>query len=154
VAEQIGTVDVIFLFDVLYVQADPGWERLLELYAQRAKCILISNVHFNRLERTIRLMDLGKEEYFKYVPATPQSAGYAHLFERLDEEHPEYGGKYRDCHHFWQWAMTDHDLIEKMRSLGFRLHYLRTMAKREEIKHEADSRVFAFFKDSLRLPCR
>jgi hypothetical protein len=154
VAERIGDVDVTFLFDVLYVQPDPGWEALLELYAPRTKCMLISNVHFPRLEQSVRLMDLGEEEYFKYVPATKDSGGYKNLFERLDEVHPTYACKHRDCHHYWQWGMTDRDLVEKMTQLGFRMHYARTIGKRDDIVNEAEGRVFAFFKDSMRLPCR
>jgi hypothetical protein len=154
VAAQVGDVDVVFLFDVLYVQANPGWEQLLEMYAPRTRCMLISNVHFPLLPHTVRLLDLGKDEYFKYVPATKDSGGYKHLFEKLDEIHPQYRVRYRDCHHYWQWAMTDHDLLDKMTRLGFRLHYLRTAGKRDDISYEAESRVFAFFKDTMRLPCR
>jgi hypothetical protein len=154
VAEQVGRADVIYLFDVLYMQADPTWEQVLEMYAPRTRCFLVSNVQFNGLDRTVRLMDLGREEYFRYVPATRDARGYRELFDKLDEVHPDYGGRYRDCHHFWQWAMTDQDLIGKMRSLGFRMHYYRTMCRRTEIEKDAESRMFAFFHESLRIPCR
>ncbi len=154
IVEQVGQVDVVLLFDVLYVQANPGWEKLLETYAPRAKCVVISNVHFPRLERTVRLIDLGKDEYFKYVPGNQNSGGYKDLFEKLDEIHPQYNCKYRDCHHYWQWGLADHDLVNKMKSLGFRMHYSRTMGKRDDVVHEAENRVYAFFRDEMRLPCR
>src|SRR5262249_11790386 len=150
VAEQIGAVDVIYLFDVLYMQANPTWEQVLEMYAGRTKCFLVSNVHFNCLERTVRLIELGRNEYFNYVPATEDTHGYEGLFDKLDEIHPEYKCRYRDCHHFWQWGMTDKDLIDKMKRLGFRMHYYRTMFQREDIKNDAESRAFAFIKEPIR----
>jgi hypothetical protein len=154
VADQIGHVDVLLLFDVLYVQANPGWQSLLETYAPRTRCMLISNVHYNRLKQTLKLMDLGEDEYFKYVPGDRNSPGHKDLFAKLDEIHPEYKCRYRDCHHYWQWAMTDADLVAKMSALGFRMHYSRTIGKRDDITEDAESRVFAFFQESLRLPCR
>src|SRR5262245_42827018 len=115
VAEQIGEVDVVFLFDVLLTQAKPTWEEVLQMYAGRTKCFLISNVQFNDFPHAVRLLDLGKEEYFRCVPYTEEEEGVRGLFEKLDEVHPLYGSKYRDCPQFWHWALTDGALICKMK---------------------------------------
>jgi hypothetical protein len=152
VADRIGNVDVLYMFDVLYMQAKPTWKEVLAMYAPRARCVLISNVHFRDLAKTIRLMDLGRKDYFRYAPATEESHGYKDLFDNLDQMHPEYHCLYRDCHHFWQWGMTDGDLIDEMRRHGFRMHYYRTMFKREDIQEYAESRGFAFFRDDMELP--
>src|SRR5262249_29582487 len=144
VPKQIDRVDAIYFFDVLFIQVD--WKAVLDLYADRAKYFLISNVHFPRLARSVRLMELSKEEYFRHVPHHKDDEVFRELFDKLDEIHPRYNCKYRDVTQFWQWGMTDDDLIAKMKSLGFRLNYAKTMFQREDIQEEAESRALLFVK--------
>jgi hypothetical protein len=143
-AEQIKSVDAILLFDILYIQLD--WEAVLDLYADRAQYFLISNVHFPRLKHTIPLLELGKEEYFRYVPHRKDDDVYQELFEKLDEIHPQYQVKYRDVPQYWHWGMTDDDLIAKMKRLGFRLNFAKTILK-HDAEYEPECRAFVFTKD-------
>jgi hypothetical protein len=117
IIREIGKVDAILLFDVLLHTVDPDWDRLLELYADSARVFVIANPQWDG-DTTVRLIDLGREGFLEAVPPTPN---HREVFDRLDEVHPMFGRPYRDAMHIWQWGITDHDLIEKMASLGFTL---------------------------------
>ncbi len=122
VAQQIGSVDLLFFFDVLLHQASPDWDDVLELYAPRAQYMAIFNQQYLR-NQTHRLLDLGREEYFRLVPRDPENSVYCNLFDKLDEFHPEHQRPWRHIHNIWQWGITDEDLIHRMKRLGYRLQY-------------------------------
>lgn len=121
--ERIGQIDAVLLFDVLLHQVKPDWDEVLEIYAPRTQCFMIYNQQFIAGEKTIRLPELGKEQYFKHVPMDPNSPGYRNLFERPDEIHPRYNKRYGDVHNVWQWGITDDDLVAVLERLGFRVAF-------------------------------
>lgn len=119
VAARIGTVDAVFLFDVLLHQVKPDWNDVLATYASRTTYFVIFNQQWIRGKETIRLLDLGREAYFENVPIGPGNPTYAALFDKMDEIHPEYDRPWRDIHKVWQWGITDLDLARTMDKLGF-----------------------------------
>jgi hypothetical protein len=124
VAERIGEVDVVVLFDVLLHQVSPDWDELLELYAPRTRLFAVHNPQWLGPE-TIRLPDLGEENYLAIIPKTRNETLYRAAFERPDEIAPEHGRPNRDVFHLWQWGITDSDLFTRMHSLGFALRYFQ-----------------------------
>ena len=121
IAEQVGDVDAVFLFDVLLHQVKPDWDEVLALYAARARHLLIYNQQWVGPGSRVRLLDLGEDEYFKNVPHKRSEPTYAALYQRLDQIHPDHGRPWRDVHHIWQWGITDDDLIARCEALGFTL---------------------------------
>jgi hypothetical protein len=119
--DAIGSVDVIFLFDVLLHQVRPNWDEILRLYSTKTKVMAIYNQQFTNFQSTTRLLDLGWDEYFANVPHTREE--YATLLQKTNEIHPIHNRPYRDLHNYWQWAITDDDLIATARRLGFSLGY-------------------------------
>lgn len=120
VAERIGEVDVILMFDVLLHQVDPDWDAILALYGTRTSCIVLSGPWWRGSE-TVRLLDLGREEYLRTVP---RPDFHRPILDKLDTVNPQRGRPWRDVHDIWQWGITDRDLRTAMGELGFRLdHY-------------------------------
>ena len=127
VAARVAEVDTVLLFDTLLHQVAPDWDAVLELYAPQTRSFLIYNPQWTG-ERTVRLLELGEDEYFRNVPhavddATPTGPDgeplYARLFGRLDEINTQHGRPWRDVHNVWQWGITDEDLVSTMDRLGF-----------------------------------
>jgi hypothetical protein len=112
-----GQIDAIFLFDVLMRTVEPDWDQLLALYAPATQSFVITNPQWEG-ERTVRLIEFGRERYVKSVP--PWDV-HRELFDRLDEWHGGQQRPYRNSNHVWQWAITDADLRAKMEELGFSL---------------------------------
>jgi hypothetical protein len=115
---EIGDVDAVFLFDVLLRMVEPDWDQVLELYAPISSAFVIANPQWQRGESTVRLIDLGREEYEAVVPPWPS---HVELFDDLDEWYASQPRRQRDAPHVWQWGITDADLIAKLDGLGFRL---------------------------------
>ncbi len=121
VVDEVGKIDAVILFDVLLHQVSPNWDRILELYAQKARCFIIYNQQWMGSASTVRLLDLGEKEYFRNVPHSRLNKAYRNLFQKLDEKHPDHDRPWRDVHHIWQWGITDTDLESKAAELGFNL---------------------------------
>lgn len=68
IIKQLKRVDIIFLFDVLLHQVKPDWDEILQLYAPLTEWFVIYNPQFINAEKTVRLLDLGIEQYFENVP--------------------------------------------------------------------------------------
>lgn len=117
--DRVGRVDAVFLFDVLLHQVRPNWDRILEMYAAVTDCFIVYNQQFIAGRRTVRLIDLGVEEYFRHVPFDRTRPGYRELIERPDEINPEHQRPWKDVHNIWQWGITDADLIAKTEGLGY-----------------------------------
>jgi hypothetical protein len=115
VAKQVGTVDAVLLFDVLLHQVAPDWDEILDMYAERTRTFVIVQPQAND-DKTVRLIDLGREEYLRRVPPNEP---HDLLFDRLDEPHR--GRTWRDVHDVWQWGIGDSALTSKMEGLGFKL---------------------------------
>ena len=129
VTREVGDVDAIFLFDVLLHQVAPDWHRILEMYAGQTKCFIIYNQQWIGSERTVRLLELGEEEYFRNVPHERTEGPYNSLFQKLEEKHPDHDRPWRDVRHIWQWGITDTDLRAKVESLDFRLQFMKNCGR-------------------------
>lgn len=121
VADKVGTVDAVLLFDVLLHQVSPDWDAILEMYAKNVRALVIYNQQWTGSGSKVRLLDLGEDEYFRNVPHNRRQKNYKDLFGKLDENHPEHDRPWRDVHHIWQWGITDADLESKVGELGFKL---------------------------------
>ncbi len=123
IPDKIESVDVIFMFDVLLHQVAPDWDEVLDAYSKITKYFIIYNQQWIGSENTVRLFDLGREEYFKNVPHDPKNPTYVSLFEQMYEINPTHNRIWRDIHSVWQWGITDSLLIAKMKDLGFVLEF-------------------------------
>lgn len=126
IAERIGKVDAVFLFDVLLHQVKPDWDEILDLYAPNTNAFIVYNQNWILTRDTVRLIDLGEDGYFNNVPHEREYGPYSDLFTKLDVIHPDHNRAWRDIHHIWQWGITDFDLIRKMHELGFRILSMKT----------------------------
>ena len=115
---ELGQVDTILLHDLLMRMVDPDWGRVLELYAPATTSFVIVNPQWEGGEETIRLIELGREQFLKAVPPWPS---HIELFDHLDEWNPGQQRPYRDGTEVWQWGITDADLAAKLDELGFSL---------------------------------
>jgi len=125
IVARVGEVDAVMFFDTLLHQVSPDWDKVVELYASKAKHFLILNQQFTASKHSVRLFDLGEEEYFRNVPHARNEAPYSTLFQKMYEVHPQHNRIYRDIHNVWQWGITDSDLIARMESLGFSLQFYK-----------------------------
>lgn len=48
IADKVGNVDALFLFDVLLHQVSPDWDTILDMYAKNVRCLLIYNQQWSR----------------------------------------------------------------------------------------------------------
>lgn len=143
IANQVGNVDAVFMFDVLLHQVNPDWDAVLATYAKRVNCFVILNQQY-LARKTFRLLDRGRDEYFKHVPHTDQEVeDYRHAFEKPNAIHPVIGCTYRDNPSIWQWGITDGDLIAKMNTLGFTLQYFKNCGNPWPMKH-VENHAFVF----------
>jgi hypothetical protein len=118
-AKEVGQVDIVVLNDVLLHQVNPDWDDVMRIYAPYTKAFVIVQPQWTGGSQTVRMLDLGKEEYLANVP--PEQIEID--FDNLHEIHPRYNRPVRDIHEIWQWGITDTDLIRAATDLGFRLTY-------------------------------
>jgi hypothetical protein len=142
---EIGKVDTIILFDVLLHQVAPDWRTVLQMYAPYTDSLIIYNQQFTASPITVRLLDLGYDEYFNNVPHPKGHPTYESLFTKMYEINPEHNRIWRDVHHVWQWGITDHDLISTMEQLGFQLDYLKNHGQFHNLKN-FENHAFLFRK--------
>jgi len=129
VAEQIGKVDAIFLFDVLLHQVKPDWNEILEKYSKRTNYFVVYNQQWTGSENTVRLLDLGQEEYFRNTPHAKEHPAYKGLFDKMNEIHPQHQRIWRDIHNVWQWGITDRDLLHNMENLGYKIQWYKNCGR-------------------------
>jgi hypothetical protein len=122
--DNIGKVDVVFLFDVLLHQANPDWDEVLNRYSEYCSCFVIYNQQFIRSEETVRLLDLPLEEYISLIPEY-QKEYCRYVFSHKDEIHPKYKKPLKDIHNIFQWGITDNGLRSTMNRLGYREAYFK-----------------------------
>lgn len=126
IARAVGTVDAVFMFDVLLHQVKPDWDEVLDIWARFTSHFLIYNQQWIKSPATVRLIDLGREGYMKSVPRPQDPSIYEKLFAHLDEPvTPGSARTYRDSCLYWQWGITDADLVRKMLERGFIMQYFR-----------------------------
>lgn len=146
VAEQVGTVDAIFLFDVLLHQVKPDWNEILKSYSTRTNYFVVFNQQWTGSEHTIRLLDLGRDEYFRNVPHDKNHPTYKALFEKMNEMHPQHNRAWRDIHNVWQWGITDRDLTQAMEKVGFKMKYYKNCGRFKSLPN-FENHAFIFQKE-------
>jgi glycosyltransferase involved in cell wall biosynthesis len=131
VVQQIGNVDAIFLFDVLLHQVNPDWNEVLKAHSEHTRYFVVYNQQWTGSEHTVRLLDMGRDEYFKNVPpGIKEHPAYTALFDKMNEEiHPGEKRVWRDNPAVWQWGITDRDLIETMDKLGYEMQYYKNCGR-------------------------
>lgn len=127
--DRVGQVDAVILFDVLLHQVAPDWDSVLRMYSRYTNAFIVVEPIFIASPISVRLLDLGRENYFKNVPHDSNHPTYRSLFEKMYEIHPEHNRIWRDVHHVWQWGITKADLIFTMKQLDFDLEYLKNGGK-------------------------
>lgn len=121
---KIGTVDVLYFFDVLLHQANPSWIEVLTAYEKNVSCIVIYNQQYVRGETTIRLTDLPLEKYLDIAPKGRDDI-YRYVYAHSGEIHPLYKKPWKDIHNIFQWGITDKDLRATMNEFGFQEVYFK-----------------------------
>ena len=131
VVQQIENVDAVFLFDVLLHQVKPDWDEILKIYSEHTRYFVIYNQQWTGSERTVRLLDLGLEEYFRNVPHQREELPtYEALFDKMNEEiQPGEKRVWRDNPAVWQWGITDNDLLHTMENLGYKVQYYKNCGR-------------------------
>lgn len=123
VADEVGDVDAIFLFDVLLHQVSPNWDSVLKMYAKMHVCLLFI-INNGRVPMAPYDSWIWVRRNISGMCRTPRyRKPYRNLFEKLDEKHPDHDRAWRDVHHIWQWGITDDDLEAAVARLGFDLKY-------------------------------
>ncbi len=143
--DQIGKVDGVFFFDTLLHQVNPNWDEILGMYANVAEIFLIFNQQYINFDSTTRLVDLGRDEYFRNVPHIASEEPYKTYFRDLDAIHPEHKKPYRDIHNIWQWGIVDDDLIQHMKVLGFKMEFYMNCGQFGQLRN-VENHAFVFSK--------
>jgi hypothetical protein len=146
--DRVGKVDGVFLFDTLLHQVNPNWDDILDMYARVSRILLVFNQQYINLRTTTRLLDLGREEYFRNVPHAPDEEPYKTYFRDLDAIHPQHGRPYRDIHNIWQWGIVDADLLGRMSELGFKMHFYKNCGRFGQLRN-VENHAFAFCRSDI-----
>jgi hypothetical protein len=137
VISEVGNAGAIIFFDVLLHQVSPNWDDVLDLYTPNAQHLIIFNPQWVGSEHTIRLIELGENEYFKNVPHSKNEPPYDDLFQKLDDR------ELRDAINIWQYGITDKDLHAKIERTGFRLQYYANCGRFGNLKN-FENHAFVF----------
>lgn len=143
--DRVGKVDGVFMFDTLLHQVEPDWDHILRMYAGVARILLIFNQQYTNLRTTTRLLDLGRDEYFRNVPHAPDEEPYKTYFQDLDAIHPQHRRPYRDIHNIWQWGIVDDDLTACANGLGFKMQFYKNCGQVQPLKN-VENHAFVFSK--------
>ena len=145
--ETIGKVDAVVFFDILLHLVSPDWNYVLEMYAPFTRSFLVVNPQFTGCRNSVRLLDLGNEEYFKNIPHSIEYPIYKRVFENPYQIDSYSKKPLRDTFYIWQWGITNHGLIDVMEQLGYELWYL----ERDKLVYGKErnfiNHAFIFVKD-------
>jgi hypothetical protein len=145
--DEVGKVDGVLFFDTLLHQVNPNWDEVLEMYARIADIFVIFNQQYTNFTKATRLLELGREEYFRNVPHRADEEPYPTYFRDLDAIHPEHKKPYRDIHNIWQWGITDTALIAKMKDLGYKMQFYKNCGQWGHLRN-VENHAFIFTKDN------
>ena len=144
----LQNLDCVCLFHFLLHQVSPDWRDILRRLSSSVKVVLINNPQWTLEKAGFRLMELNSDEYFSFVPHSESEENYKDLFTAPLEIDPLHNKPRRDLHHFWQWAITNNDLITWMNSLGYDLMYIRPSTIWSHNKHFQDY-GFIFYNSKM-----
>jgi hypothetical protein len=116
------------------------------MYAKVARILVIFNQQYTNLPTTTRLLDLGREEYFRNVPHKQDEEPYATYFRDLDAIRPQHRRPYRDIHNIWQWGTIDKDLIACANALGFKMQFYKNCHQFGLLRNVENHAFFRFVK--------
>jgi len=120
--EQVGTVDAAIMFDILLHQVSPNWNEFLERYSRNVGTLIIYNQGWLGRE-TVRFTDLPVDEYLAHTYHINEGR-IREWYGQHAEWNDDQGKPWRDVHNFWQWGITEKDLIGVLWDLGYRIDYL------------------------------
>lgn len=113
----------MFLFDILFHQVKPDWDEIIKMYSGVTNYFIVFNQQFIGSEKTVRLLDLGEEEYFKHVPHSRNHPTYQMVMKGMYEMNSGHNRINRNIHNIWQWGIVTTDLQNIMKSNGFKEIY-------------------------------
>lgn len=146
--DRLGNIDCVCLFHFLLHQVSPDWREILRKLSSSVKIVLINNPQWIHGKAGFRLTELPSKEYFSLVPHSENEQNYQDLYTApldIDAFHKK---PRRDLHHFWQWAITNNDLITWMNSLNYDLRYIRPSTVWSHNNHFQDY-GFIFYNTKL-----
>ena len=145
VIRAIGNVDVAYFFDVLLHQANPSWAEVLSAYAQVTRFMVIFNQQYVQGQNSIRLTHLPLEQYLTMTPHYREEV-CRFVYDHAKEIHPEFHKPWIDIHQIFQWAITDHDLVDVMSRLGYRQAYYRNCGRFSNLS-AYENHAFVFMRN-------
>lgn len=145
IVSQIRDVDIIYFFDVLLHQVNPNWDEILEMYSKICRCFIIFNQQYIGSDNTIRLTNLSLEEYENLAPKRSDDL-YDFVFKHKNEINTEYNKPWKDVHNIWQWGITDSDLRNKLKSLGYTEKYYKNYGRFSNLEF-FEEHAFIFLKE-------
>lgn len=123
--DSVGKVDALIIFDILVHQVDPDWDVFLRRYAEHANFLIIYHQCFVDEASTVRFIDRGLDYYLAHTPYVGQEAEIADWFSRHEQPSRKFDRKVaRDSYHYWQWGITQADLIRVIWEAGFQVDFL------------------------------
>lgn len=124
--DSLGKVDALIIFDVLLHQVDPDWDLFLARYAERADFIIIYNQTLVDEDSTVRFVDRGLDYYLAHTPYMGRREEIADWFSRHQQPSRKFHRKpARDSHRYWQWGITQADLMRVIWEAGFQVDFLQ-----------------------------
>lgn len=120
--EQVGTVDAAIMFDILLHQVAPDWDEFLKRYARNVDTLIINNQGWSGPE-TIRFPDFSVEEFIERTFHTNEER-LREWYAQHDDWNEDQRKPWRDIHNFWQWGITEKDLVGVLWDLGYRVDFL------------------------------
>ena len=144
----LQNLDCVCLFHFLLHQVSPDWREILRRLSSSVKVVLINNPQWTLEKAGFRLTELNSDEYFSFVPHSESEENYRDLYTAPLEIDPLHNKPRRDLHHFWQWAITNNDLITWMNSLGYDIMYIRPSTVWSHNKHFQDF-GFIFYNSKM-----
>jgi hypothetical protein len=145
IVRRVGGVDVVFFFDVLLHQANPDWDQVLGLYAERCPCMVVYNQQYVLGEEAVRLTDLPLSRYLEIASGRPAFA--AHVYAHAEEIHPQHRKRWKDIHSITQWGISDRALRGVMARLGYEEVYFKNYGRFLDLR-AFENHAFVFRKNA------
>jgi len=126
---EVGDVDAVAMFDILLHQVSPDWDQLISMWATKARCFILHNPMWTVGDTTLRFPDHGIE-WFKANVIYTDAKRLEDWFRHHNEFDKKQGKLQRDVHNFWQFGITQRDMLALFEKLGYRIEFLSFFKKR------------------------